>query len=49
MLLDNGVDGNDQNAPFHKSSLILAARNGRSGSLKLLLDHGVDVNTSGNS
>lgn len=35
--------------PFHKSSLILATRNGRSGFLKLILDHGVDANTSGNS
>jgi ankyrin repeat protein len=49
MLLDNGADANDQNVLFYKSSLILATRNGRSGSLKLVLDHGVGVNTSGNS
>jgi ankyrin repeat protein len=49
MLLDNGAGANDQNVPFHKSSLILATRNGRSGFLKLILDHGVDANTSGNS
>jgi ankyrin repeat protein len=49
MFLDNSADANDQNVPFQKSSLILATRNGRSGLLKLLLDHGVDTITSGNS